>query len=57
MINDDVIATFKNKNEEIHLFILPLSDNSVANPFKTFSNINLWFKLVLDDSYEYIIDY
>ena len=56
-INDDVIATFKNKCEEIFLFNLPLSTISIPKPFKNYSNINLWLKLVLDDSYEYIIGY
>ena len=54
MRNDDVIATF-NKNGEILLFNLPLFTN--ATPYKKLDNINLWLKLVMEDSYEYITGY
>jgi hypothetical protein len=57
MRNDDVIATFnlKSQSEEIYLFILPIFPSS--KPFKKLDNINAWLKSVLEDSYEYLIQY
>ncbi len=59
MRNDDVIASFNiyNGKDEIYLFNLPLFKNTVPKPFIIYTDINLWLKRVLDDSYEYLVDY
>lgn len=57
MTNDDVVAAFKPDAKKIEIFLFNLPLDKSSTPFKKIDNINEWLKLVLDDSYEFIIEF